>query len=188
MVCAECLLPGNYPHSLELMRCAKCKILQYCSKDCQTKNWPEHKKRCRPGRLKPDRYSDSRSERDSRQRWVTEMEASLDFIRCHRYPSYQQASALLRRQIHLAYTEELHVRCEELYSFIGKNTYKVYGREFGDYIYNLGGMDALRESLSIMSLVIQSFPPDGIGSPAIAEVNARRLLSSSWDGIGSWMD
>jgi hypothetical protein len=49
-------------------------------------------------------------------------------------------------------------------------------------------MDALHEALSIMSRVIQSFPPEGIGSAAVAEVNARCILSSSWYGIGSWMD
>jgi hypothetical protein len=56
-----------------------------------------------------------------------------------------------------------------------KNTYKI----FGECIYNLGSMDALHEALSIMSRVIQSFLPEGIGSAAVAEVNARGILSSS---------
>ena len=31
----------------ELSRCAKCKKVCYCSKDCQTKAWKEHKKACK---------------------------------------------------------------------------------------------------------------------------------------------
>ncbi|KAJ7251866.1 hypothetical protein C8J57DRAFT_1351644 [Mycena rebaudengoi] len=29
-----------------LRRCGKCHIVSYCSKECQTKNWPEHKQTC----------------------------------------------------------------------------------------------------------------------------------------------
>ncbi|KAJ7151814.1 hypothetical protein C8R43DRAFT_1004439 [Mycena crocata] len=42
--CTTCLKregPG-----VELRRCGKCKSICYCSKQCQTKNWPEHKKMC----------------------------------------------------------------------------------------------------------------------------------------------
>ena len=73
--------------------------------------------------------------------------------------------------------QELHPRCKEHYSIIGKkNTYKIL---LSECIYNLGSMDALHEALSIMSRVIQSFLPEGIGSAAVAEVNARGILSSS---------
>ncbi|KAJ7251586.1 hypothetical protein C8J57DRAFT_1352125, partial [Mycena rebaudengoi] len=29
-----------------LRRCGKCHIVSYCSKECQTPNWPEHKQTC----------------------------------------------------------------------------------------------------------------------------------------------
>lgn len=39
------------PEALEgpkLKRCGKCRIPCYCSKECQLKHWPVHKKECRP--------------------------------------------------------------------------------------------------------------------------------------------
>lgn len=33
------------------LRCAKCHVVDYCSRDCQKKNWPRHKERCQPHNL-----------------------------------------------------------------------------------------------------------------------------------------
>lgn len=33
----------------ESSQCAKCKIINYCSKECQRKDWKGHKKECREG-------------------------------------------------------------------------------------------------------------------------------------------
>lgn len=34
-------------------RCAQCKAVRYCSKECQTKNWKDHKLSCKPAAPKP---------------------------------------------------------------------------------------------------------------------------------------
>ena len=37
---AECERPGT-------LRCSRCKNVNYCSKECQTSDWKEHKKQCK---------------------------------------------------------------------------------------------------------------------------------------------
>ncbi len=44
-VCSECSLP-----TIKKLECAKCKQITYCSKGCQVKNWPAHKKSCSVGK------------------------------------------------------------------------------------------------------------------------------------------
>ena len=40
---------GSEPHSapVKLMKCSLCRNALYCSRDCQKKDWREHKKRCK---------------------------------------------------------------------------------------------------------------------------------------------
>ena len=42
-VCAKCGRPGK-----RLLTCARCKTRKYCSKECQTADWKEHKQTCAP--------------------------------------------------------------------------------------------------------------------------------------------
>ncbi|KAJ7459249.1 hypothetical protein FB451DRAFT_1272310 [Mycena latifolia] len=44
MVCTKC---RKNEVGLELRRCGKCKGVWYCSKECQTQDWPKHKKSCK---------------------------------------------------------------------------------------------------------------------------------------------
>jgi len=37
--CGSCSKPGNF-------RCSRCRVVSYCSKDCQRKAWPIHKNDC----------------------------------------------------------------------------------------------------------------------------------------------
>ena len=41
--CAHCSSPLFQPK-----RCARCKKVQYCNRQCQENNWPSHKATCRP--------------------------------------------------------------------------------------------------------------------------------------------
>ncbi|KAG1851296.1 hypothetical protein DFJ58DRAFT_704196 [Suillus subalutaceus] len=43
-VCAACGKEGSAPGSLSI--CSRCKIVRYCSADCQREDWKGHKKRC----------------------------------------------------------------------------------------------------------------------------------------------
>ena len=44
MVCANCDVVANNTH---LKKCAACKLVTYCSKECQKKHWPVHKTVCK---------------------------------------------------------------------------------------------------------------------------------------------
>lgn len=43
--CRACPFEKNAPHAT--LQCANCKSERYCSKECQIKRWPEHKKGCK---------------------------------------------------------------------------------------------------------------------------------------------
>ena len=83
---------------------------------------------------------------------------------------------------------------KDVYSKVGTNTFKVYGKELGETLFrDHGGIETLRAAESIIPTVIQNYPltytndqEKEIHQKMIAEVLARRLLSSSWDGIGGW--
>ncbi|XP_061561625.1 putative protein MSS51 homolog, mitochondrial isoform X2 [Phycodurus eques] len=50
--CTGCnKLPGHIGERNMLRRCVKCLNVYYCSKDCQVKNWPQHKRFCKTLRL-----------------------------------------------------------------------------------------------------------------------------------------
>ncbi|XP_077359181.1 putative protein MSS51 homolog, mitochondrial [Festucalex cinctus] len=50
--CTGCnKLPEHVGEGNTLKRCVKCLNVYYCSKDCQVKNWPQHKKFCKMLRL-----------------------------------------------------------------------------------------------------------------------------------------
>ncbi|KAJ6506706.1 hypothetical protein C8R45DRAFT_1090387 [Mycena sanguinolenta] len=45
--CAFCETMPAPGGTLKLMTCSRCKLVQYCSKECQTKAWPAHKHFCK---------------------------------------------------------------------------------------------------------------------------------------------
>jgi len=48
--CAAC---GKSPATGTLLKqCTRCRIANYCSRDCHVKDWPEHKKVCKPAPAK----------------------------------------------------------------------------------------------------------------------------------------
>ncbi|KAJ6592366.1 hypothetical protein B0H19DRAFT_1245245 [Mycena capillaripes] len=44
-VCSTCMI-GEKDLGQKLRKCGKCHTLWYCSKECQTQNWPDHKPTC----------------------------------------------------------------------------------------------------------------------------------------------
>lgn len=44
LVCTSCGAQGTEKSSLK--HCGKCKVTLYCSKECQTKDWPQHRAHC----------------------------------------------------------------------------------------------------------------------------------------------
>ncbi|KAI9021327.1 hypothetical protein DFJ74DRAFT_723945 [Hyaloraphidium curvatum] len=48
--CSAC--GASSPQREGFKRCSRCKLAHYCSKACQIKDWPGHKKNCNPGLLR----------------------------------------------------------------------------------------------------------------------------------------
>ena len=70
-VCGQCLKISPK------QRCSRCKILKYCSQECQSSHWKDHKKQCRAERLKPSKEY----ERQTRRRYAAdENGAAITFI------------------------------------------------------------------------------------------------------------
>jgi len=44
--CANCYEKGVSSHTIQLLRCNRCKFFRYCSKECQQEHWPKHKSAC----------------------------------------------------------------------------------------------------------------------------------------------
>ncbi|KAJ7473572.1 hypothetical protein B0H11DRAFT_2036381 [Mycena galericulata] len=44
--CTNCLRTTSDDPTLKLLRCAKCKDVTYCSKECQSEHWPTHRACC----------------------------------------------------------------------------------------------------------------------------------------------
>ena len=55
LVCENKTCNKKYAENLKTFkRCGKCKTIYYCSKECQTENWQDHKKLCRANDLSKD--------------------------------------------------------------------------------------------------------------------------------------
>jgi hypothetical protein len=181
IVCGQCFMILSSPK-----RCSKCKTVCYCSKDCQASHWKKHKKQCRPGRLKREKYN-------TREGCCQENESMTDYIANHPYPKFGDIMAsLFGHALPAFYTEDIHSLFETVYNYVGKNTFKVYGRELGQTLFDQGGMDVLYQAKGIISSVVMKAPlhyserDKEIGQQKMVEVFARRLLDRSWDGIGTW--
>jgi hypothetical protein len=48
LLCAHC--GAREVHVAQFKRCAACKCVVFCSKDCQLANWPAHKAACKAAR------------------------------------------------------------------------------------------------------------------------------------------
>jgi hypothetical protein len=47
-ITAKCHVPSCFSSSQrDLKLCSRCKIVSYCSRECQMKDWPDHKKHCK---------------------------------------------------------------------------------------------------------------------------------------------
>ena len=189
IVCAQCLKVSP-KH-----RCSRCKSLSYCDRDCQSSHWKQHKKVCRPNKLKPraDDYG-----RQGRKRYCEENGAAIMFIRDHPYPdTIEGVQSLIGQPTPYFYTEAIHKEFAKVYKYVSKNTFKVYGRELGILLYEHGetnqngkGMDLLRSSLHILLKLLTSHPliaQKDRDQCLIAESMARQTLDFAWDGIGNWM-
>ncbi|GFH60312.1 hypothetical protein CTEN210_16788 [Chaetoceros tenuissimus] len=55
--CSYCDLKEN--DTVTLSRCTRCKVQFYCSRDCQVKDWPRHKKQCFDASVKYPTFLDN---------------------------------------------------------------------------------------------------------------------------------
>jgi len=47
-ICANCANCGKGEESSNSLKtCTACKLVKYCSRDCQVAHWPQHKKECK---------------------------------------------------------------------------------------------------------------------------------------------
>jgi len=61
------------------------------------------------------------------------------FIRDHPYPeTIQGVQSLIRQPTPSCYTEDMHQEFPKVYKFVSRNTFKIYGREFGNLLYDTG--------------------------------------------------
>lgn len=86
------------------------------------------KKLCRAGRLKPS----TEYERSTRRRYCDENGSAITFIRQHPYPNFEDMHQIAGTSPAF-YTKEVRDQCEKVYNMVGTSTFKVYGRELGDW-------------------------------------------------------
>ncbi len=44
--CSQCGVKPTEDNGIVLFRCSACRLLAYCSQECQLKNWPKHTEMC----------------------------------------------------------------------------------------------------------------------------------------------
>ena len=64
-VCANCGVAHNEADGVQLMRCSRCEVACYCSRDCQVAHWPLHKHAC--GAPPPRSHSPASRPRDGEE-------------------------------------------------------------------------------------------------------------------------
>jgi len=69
-ICGNCNKLEKSNKDSKLLKCGGCKIQYYCSKECQVKDWKEHKKICK-------RMNNANKNPTERDIWTTKMKAVI---------------------------------------------------------------------------------------------------------------
>ncbi|KAF7318910.1 hypothetical protein HMN09_00226800 [Mycena chlorophos] len=85
----------------KFQRCGKCKKATYCSKECQTKDWPSHKVHCawqgQNRESRPDRGTEQRDMLSMIKRWFGKHTRLLVYVATHAMGLHDPANLALTR-------------------------------------------------------------------------------------------
>lgn len=204
MICAEChtISVGRYP--VQLKRCANCRVCYYCSSKCQRAHWKQgHKERC--GGSEPFVVGDS-DERGVRACIAEEMQICQQFTRQHPFPAHEKMF-LVHQSLSLQedsstnksigpnsqhvisfYTRGLHEQVEELYQHLGKNSFEAKAVALGEYLNQVGGVDAMKSVHSLFSTLFHPTNDKEANMTVTAGTSGISFLNAAWGNIRDWAE
>lgn len=62
----DCRACGKTQRDAELLNCSACGVIKYCSKECQVKDWPSHKEKCKKWRFVKEREAAKQNQTSSK--------------------------------------------------------------------------------------------------------------------------
>jgi hypothetical protein len=173
LVCGNCFRPGTKGHTIELLKCNRCKVVCYCNRDCQREHWKKHKKTC--GKKAENK------EINDRQKKYDELVGCRKFARKNPIPAYPDMSKAP------FYTRYIHDLLADAYKSLGKTSYTARCKQLGEHLGQKGGFPLMRQCLRYYSHWLQTLPEEDF-SDFNAVTVALRSMEPSWHGVSGYLD